>query len=72
MFHATDLDLAALLRVIGVDVPEWPSKERLRDLGLDYQDAPDTFHHIVEALPHLRDLFRREPLTVLALLSEDA
>jgi len=54
--------LTSLLYGLGADVPEWPSEERVREM------ASISLHHIAD----LRNLFRREPLTVIALLAEDA
>lgn len=63
--------LTALLRDLGVDVPEPPSAERVAEAEIDtaVEDAHgDPFY----SLSDLRDLYAREPQTVLALLEGGA
>ena len=55
--------LTALLTALGVDVPERPSAERVNLVAESLH--PDTRPLIIG---QLRDLYAREPLTVLALL----
>lgn len=53
--------LAALLDDLGVEYPEPPSAERVAAAGQEYEWTDESF-------AYLRDLYAREPLTVLALL----
>lgn len=65
--------LAALLTGLGVEVPERPSAERLREVACDL-NASNGYQGDENNLDGegLRDLYAREPLTVLTLLEGDS
>lgn len=56
--------LTALLRDLGVEVPERPSAERVAEA----EWVQEGIRVQIRTRDHLRDLYAREPLTVLALL----